>query len=125
MNLLKHQESKHFNCEKNLTAKDSESMGGIKKKIRSCVNRFSKNILLKEILLATGNAFLIEHNEAVGRDDYWSDTGNGIGKNMLGKILMEVRGKLSGTNSFTSQREATYRSDLKKIWCGGEFLFFR
>jgi predicted NAD-dependent protein-ADP-ribosyltransferase YbiA (DUF1768 family) len=28
-------------------------------------------------------------------DSYWGDGGDGSGKNMLGKILMEVRHKLS------------------------------
>lgn len=47
--------------------------------------------LLRDMLLATENAELIEGN-------YWNDTYwgvcNGVGENMLGKLLMKVRTKL-------------------------------
>lgn len=43
---------------------------------------------MKEILLSTGNAILVEHTE---KDNYWGDGGDGSGKNRLGKILMKVR----------------------------------
>lgn len=46
---------------------------------------------LKKILLDTGDAELIEHTT---RDSYWADGGDGSGKNMLGKLLMEVRTEL-------------------------------
>lgn len=39
-------------------------------------------------LLGTKDENLVEHTE---NDSYWADGGNGTGKNMLGKILMEVR----------------------------------
>jgi predicted NAD-dependent protein-ADP-ribosyltransferase YbiA (DUF1768 family) len=42
-------------------------------------------------LLATGDADLIEHTAT---DAYWGDGGDGSGRNMLGKILMEVRARL-------------------------------
>jgi len=51
-------------------------------------NKFKYHPSLKEKLLATGDAELIEGN-------YWGDTYwgvcNGVGENHLGKILMEVR----------------------------------
>jgi len=50
--------------------------------------KFEQHPDLKEMLLGTGDAVLIEHTE---NDRYWGDGGNGKGKNMLGKILMEVR----------------------------------
>jgi N-glycosidase YbiA len=50
--------------------------------------KFDQNPAVKKLLLATGNAILIEHTK---NDKYWGDGGNGKGKNMLGKILMEVR----------------------------------
>lgn len=50
--------------------------------------KFTQRKDLKEILLSTGDATLVEHTE---NDSYWGDGGNGTGKNMLGKILMEVR----------------------------------
>lgn len=43
------------------------------------------------VLIGTGDAELIEHTT---NDNYWADGGDGSGKNMLGKILMEVREEL-------------------------------
>ncbi len=42
--------------------------------------------------MATGGSFLVEHTK---RDKYWGDGGDGgngtVGKNMLGKLLVQVR----------------------------------
>ena len=46
---------------------------------------------LKELLLSTENAQIIEHTV---NDNYWGDGGNGKGKNKLGKILMKIREEL-------------------------------
>lgn len=59
---------------------------------KAVLAKFTQHPELKEILLSTGNAKLIEHTE---NDSYWADGGNGTGKNMLGIILMEVRKQLS------------------------------
>jgi predicted NAD-dependent protein-ADP-ribosyltransferase YbiA (DUF1768 family) len=48
-------------------------------------------------LLATGGAYLLEHNEKTGRDDYWSDNNDGTGRNMLGLMLMDLRRDLGGS----------------------------
>lgn len=53
--------------------------------------KFVQHPDLKEMLLGTGDAILIEHTE---NDRYWGDGGDGSGKNMLGKVLMEVRKQL-------------------------------
>lgn len=53
--------------------------------------KFAQHEVLKKNLLATGDAELIEHTE---NDSYWGDGGNGKGKNMLGKLLMQVREEL-------------------------------
>ena len=53
--------------------------------------KFSQHSDLKEILLSTGSATLIEHTE---KDAYWADGGDGSGKKMLGIILMRVRDEL-------------------------------
>ncbi len=53
--------------------------------------KFTQHKSLAELLASTGSAKLIEHTE---KDDYWGDGGDGSGKNMLGRILMEVRGKI-------------------------------
>ncbi len=52
--------------------------------------KFSQHDDLKQLLLSTGQRKLVEHTT---NDAYWGDGGGG-GKNMLGQILMEVRGKL-------------------------------
>lgn len=53
--------------------------------------KFSQHDELKALLLATGDAPLVEHTE---NDAYWGDGGDGSGKNMLGRILMRVRDEL-------------------------------
>ena len=47
-------------------------------------------------LLATGNAYLLEHNAVEGRDYYWSDNHDGTGHNKLGISLMLLRQQLGG-----------------------------
>lgn len=53
--------------------------------------KFTQNETLKERLLATGDSELVEGND--WNDKYWGVC-NGVGKNMLGKILMSVRTEL-------------------------------
>lgn len=53
----------------------------------------------QQALLATGDAYLLEHNEVKGRDDYWSDDHDGTGQNMLGKTLMALRHSLGGAGA--------------------------
>lgn len=55
------------------------------------IAKFTQHLDLKEILLSTGDALLIEHTR---NDAYWGDGGDGTGQNMLGKLLMEVREEL-------------------------------
>ena len=50
--------------------------------------KFTQHPELKALLLATGDATLVEHTE---RDSYWGDGGDGSGRNMLGLILMQIR----------------------------------
>lgn len=53
--------------------------------------KFEQHADLREVLLATGDARLVEHTE---NDSYWGDGGDGSGRNRLGEILMEVRAAL-------------------------------
>lgn len=47
--------------------------------------KFTQHVELAALLVSTGSAELIEHTE---NDDFWGD---GKGRNMLGRILIEVR----------------------------------
>jgi ribA/ribD-fused uncharacterized protein len=53
--------------------------------------KFSQHDDIHQVLLSTGNAKIVEHTE---NDSYWGDGGDGSGKNMLGRIVMEVREEL-------------------------------
>jgi ribA/ribD-fused uncharacterized protein len=59
--------------------------------------KFTQNPDLRNLLLATGSAYLIEHVPVRGRDAFWGDNFDGTGQNWLGRIAMEVRGSLGGT----------------------------
>jgi ribA/ribD-fused uncharacterized protein len=50
--------------------------------------KFEQHPKLKSLLLATGEAELIEHTR---NDRYWADGGDGTGLNRLGVLLMELR----------------------------------
>jgi ribA/ribD-fused uncharacterized protein len=55
--------------------------------------KFEQHPKLLGLLLSTGDAEIIEHTK---NDAYWGDGGDGSGKNMLGRILVEVRQRLGG-----------------------------
>lgn len=60
---------------------------------KACWAKFSQHSRLKEILLDTDIAEIIENSP---RDDYWGIGRKKDGKNMLGQILMEIRGLILG-----------------------------
>ena len=53
--------------------------------------KFTQHGDLAELLVSTNNRKLVERTV---NDDYWGDGGDGMGKNMLGRILMAVRTQL-------------------------------
>jgi ribA/ribD-fused uncharacterized protein len=53
--------------------------------------KFTQHADLREVLLSTGDAVIVEHTE---KDAYWGDGGDGSGRNVLGQILMRVRDEL-------------------------------
>jgi N-glycosidase YbiA len=53
--------------------------------------KFTQHEEIRQTLLSTGDAKLVEHTE---NDNYWGDGGDGSGKNMLGQILMRIRSEL-------------------------------
>lgn len=59
--------------------------------------KFRTHAGLREELLATGDAEIVEN--APG-DYYWGCGADGSGKNMLGKILMEIREELRTSGSY-------------------------
>jgi ribA/ribD-fused uncharacterized protein len=58
--------------------------------------KFTQHDDLREILLGTGDAMLVEHT---ANDRYWGDGGDGSGKNRLGHILMHVREELRAASA--------------------------
>jgi len=96
--------SQAFSIKKGLTGEDSSYAGlggdGAMKKVLT--EKFSDSSF-KQALLLTGKAYLLEHNEAKGRDHAgWSDDQDGHSQNpsaklnRLGETLMEVRESLGG-----------------------------
>jgi len=57
--------------------------------------KFRKETKLAEMLIATGDHFLVEGNTW---HDYFWGVGDGVGKNHLGKLLMKIREELSSDN---------------------------
>ena len=58
---------------------------------KAVLEKFRQHPGLRDLLLSTGDAELVEHTS---NDGYWGDGGDGSGRNMLGRILMETRDKL-------------------------------
>lgn len=57
--------------------------------------KFSGNVELRDKLLGTGRAYLVE-NSPLGHDDFWADNGDGSGANVMGRLLMQLRETLGG-----------------------------
>jgi ribA/ribD-fused uncharacterized protein len=55
---------------------------------RAVLRKFERHAALRAVLLDTGNEEIIENSPI---DPYWGCGADGLGHNMLGKILMETR----------------------------------
>jgi len=53
--------------------------------------KFDAHADIREVLLSTGDQDIVENSPT---DAYWGRDSTGTGRNMLGTILMEVRGRL-------------------------------
>lgn len=58
--------------------------------------KFAQHTDLREVLLSTQGAALVEHTK---NDRYWGDGGDGLGKNMLGNLLEQVRAEMSNSSA--------------------------
>lgn len=58
--------------------------------------KFQQHTDLQDLLIATGDSYLVENSS---RDAFWTDGGDGKGKNRLGQLLMQLRGELGGVGS--------------------------
>lgn len=68
---------------------------------------------VREEILATGEAELVEKNE---KDGYWGCGKNGDGKNMLGQIWMEVRASLRGAEDLPTPEDYLERAKSKFLY---------
>ena len=68
-------------------------------------HKFSQSATLRQLLISTGDSYLYENSPY---DSYWGVGRNGNGKNMLGKILMEVR-EILVNGCVSEETNNTYR----------------
>lgn len=78
------------NNRKNKLRRDWESVK-VSVMRKALMAKFTQYPELKELLLSTGDAKIVEHTQ---NDSEWGDGGDGKGNNKLGKLLMEVREEL-------------------------------
>ena len=76
--------------------------------------KFNQHPKLKELLLATGDAYLVAHTPVSESDAFWGDHANGTGKNHLGVLLMELREQLGGGKVQPQPPQPEYTDFIKK-----------
>lgn len=60
--------------------------------------KFNQHENLKEMLLNTGDSWLVEHTK---NDKQWADGLSGEGMNYLGKLLMKLRDELKESKEYS------------------------
>ena len=90
--------------------------------------KFTQHPELASLLLSTNNKELIEHSD---KDKYWGDGGDGTGCNRLGRLLMRLRGELTGRDVLMMslhksaiQKFFNVRCDLQCLGSGAEGIVF-
>ncbi len=78
--------------------------------------KFTQHPELAAMLLATGDAPLVEHTR---HDAYWGDGGDGSGRNRLGELLMQVRADVAAQTPVVNRTivdwlSASGRLDLRR-----------
>lgn len=68
---------------------DSIKVGVMREAVEA---KFSQHESLRALLLSTGSSKIVECTE---NDSFWGDGGDGSGRNMLGRILCDVRTMLA------------------------------
>jgi ribA/ribD-fused uncharacterized protein len=63
---------------------------------KAVLKKFQTHPKLRELLISTGSEEIVEN--APG-DFYWGCAADGSGKNMLGKVLQEVRFQIQDANT--------------------------
>lgn len=76
------------------------------------LEKFRQHEGIRAILIATGDVKLVEHTTS---DSYWGDGGDGTGKNMLGRILMEVREILKEEQQQQSMQQIAMKNAAFKM----------
>jgi predicted NAD-dependent protein-ADP-ribosyltransferase YbiA (DUF1768 family) len=90
-----------FDRKKGITNPDYSYAGlGAYEAMKAVLTAKFSDPALKQALLLTGDAYLLEHN-VPGRKDPggWSDLHDGTGTNLLGKALMEIRAACGGAGA--------------------------
>jgi predicted NAD-dependent protein-ADP-ribosyltransferase YbiA (DUF1768 family) len=93
--------SEVFDRKKNVANPDYTYAGlGSYEAMKAVLTAKFSDPVLKQALLLTGDAYLLEHN-VPGRKDPggWSDLHDGTGSNLPGKALMEVRAACGGVGA--------------------------
>jgi ribA/ribD-fused uncharacterized protein len=61
--------------------------------LRILVRKFTPGTPLADMLVATGDAWLVEDGD-VTHNKFWAVDSQGVGENMLGRLLMAIRSQL-------------------------------